>query len=381
MFPISLGQLDIKLISILIASIFCFFNRLINQYEGSLLLDNVILTNLYIHFAGIFSIIPLIIIKIRAKQVTNGNIEEINNDKGIEYIQTEINIKVISGKWKFLILLTLIYFVDSIMFVLTFEVKTNVWVWFIVFSSFLYYLIFKIKLFKHHYISVALIILIGFIIDPLIGNLQNDFSNGRNVLLLSLNFIRVILLSLYYVVAKYTMEQKFCSLYQLNFFICLIIFIIYGILLFFDYNYIGLYDYKEYYNNFNSTELLVALGVMATQFGKDMGVLNADKYYSPCHIFIIFVFGQLAYYTDLSKKYSIIVIISLLLMLFLSLIFNELIEINFCGLSYNTRRNIMNRANLENEENLLFMIKSDVNDINSQKDDILLELAENEIYN
>ena len=381
MFPISLGQLDIKLISILIASIFCFFNRLINQYEGSLLLDNVILTNLYIHFAGIFSIIPLIIIKIRAKQVTNGNIEEINNDKGIEYIQTEINIKVISGKWKFLILLTLIYFVDSIMFVLTFEVKTNVWVWFIVFSSFLYYLIFKIKLFKHHYISVALIILIGFIIDPLIGNLQNDFSNGRNVLLLSLNFIRVILLSLYYVVAKYTMEQKFCSLYELNFFVCLIIFIIYGILLFFDYNYIGLYDYKEYYNNFNSTELLVALGVMATQFGKDMGVLNADKYYSPCHIFIIFVFGQLAYYTDLSKKYSIIVIISLLLMLFLSLIFNELIEINFCGLSYNTRRNIMNRANLENEENLLFMIKSDVNDINSQKDDILLELAENEIYN
>ena len=381
MFPISLGQLDIKLISILIASIFCFFNRLINQYEGSLLLDNVILTNLYIHFAGIFSIIPLIIIKIRAKQVTNGNIEEINNDKGIEYIETEINIKVIRGKWKFLILLTLIYFVDSIMFVLTFEVKTNVWVWFIVFSSFLYYLIFKIKLFKHHYISVALIILIGFIIDPLIGNLQNDFSNGRNVLLLSLNFIRVIVLSLYYVVAKYTMEQKFCSLYELNFFICLIIFIIYGILLFFDYNYIGLYDYKEYYNNFNSTELLVALGVMATQFGKDMGVLNADKYYSPCHIFIIFVFGQLAYYTDLSKKYSIIVIISLLLMLFLSLIFNELIEINFCGLSYNTRRNIMNRANLENEENLLFMIKSDVNDINSQKDDILLELAENEIYN
>ena len=381
MFPISLGQLDIKLISILIASIFCFFNRLINQYEGSLLLDNVILTNLYIHFAGIFSIIPLIIIKIRAKQVTNGNIEEINNDKGIEYIETEINIKVIRGKWKFLILLTLIYFVDSIMFVLTFEVKTNVWVWFIVFSSFLYYLIFKIKLFKHHYISVALIILIGFIIDPLIGNLQNDFSNGRNVLLLSLNFIRVIVLSLYYVVAKYTMEQKFCSLYELNFFVCLIIFIIYGILLFFDYNYIGLYDYKEYYNNFNSTELLVALGVMATQFGKDMGVLNADKYYSPCHIFIIFVFGQLAYYTDLSKKYSIIVIISLLLMLFLSLIFNELIEINFCGLSYNTRRNIMNRANLENEENLLFMIKSDVNDINSQKDDILLELAENEIYN
>lgn len=92
MFPISLGQLYIKLISILIASIFRFFNRLINQYEGSLLLDNVILTNLYIHFAGIFSIIPLIIIKIRAKQVTNGNIEEINNDKGIEYIQTEINI-------------------------------------------------------------------------------------------------------------------------------------------------------------------------------------------------------------------------------------------------------------------------------------------------
>ena len=41
------------------------------------------------------------------------------------------------------------------------------------------------------------------------------------------------------------------------------------------------------------------------------------------------------------------VIISLILILFLSLIFNEIIEINFCGLSHNIKRNIMARAESE----------------------------------
>ena len=62
--------------------------------------------------------------------------------------------------------------------------------------------------------------------------------------------------------------------------------------------------------------------------------------------FIVYVFGRFAYYIDFSKN-SIIVLIFYLLILFLSLIFNEIIEINCCGLEKNTKRNIRYRAEIE----------------------------------
>ena len=69
MFPISFGKLDIKLVSILIGCVFCFLNRLLNQFKGTLLFENIFLTNVYIHLSGIFTAIPLIIFKFRNKQV------------------------------------------------------------------------------------------------------------------------------------------------------------------------------------------------------------------------------------------------------------------------------------------------------------------------
>ena len=77
---------------------------------------------------------------------------------------------------------------------------------------------------------------------------------------------------------------------------------------------------------------------------------NRDN--TPCHVFIIFVFGQLAYYIDFSRI-SLIVIFCLIFILFFSLIFNEIIEINCFGLSINTKRNISLRANKENIEEMI----------------------------
>ena len=67
-----------------------------------------------------------------------------------------------------------------------------------------------------------------------------------------------------------------------------------------NYYYFELDNFVEYFNNFNSTELLVGLGVLITQFALGIFLLITNKNYSPCHIFIAFVFGQLAYYMDFS---------------------------------------------------------------------------------
>ena len=88
-------------------------------------------------------------------------------------------------------------------------------------------------------------------------------------------------------------------------------------------------------------------------------------------MFIIFVFGQLAYYTDFGRN-SVLIIICLIFILFLSLVFNEIIELNFCGLSFNTKRNIILRAKIE--EDLIFK-KDEIVKENIEEGNYIIELV------
>ena len=359
---IRFGKIDKNLIPILIGCIFCFLNRLLNQYKDTYLFKNIILTNIFISFSDLFMIVPYIIYKIRSKKVVHNDNHELNQmDTKFEYIYEENNIEDdIKYKERYILLIGIIFFINYIMFVKTFEMKTNTWIVYILFTSIFYYIIFKAKLFKHHYLSIIIILIIGLIIDLIQGNIQNDFTN--NIVSLILSFIRVILLSFNYVIIKYTMEKKFVSLYEIGLFngiINLILFIIFAI---FDYFFFHIDNYEEYFNNFDGKEVLVIFGLMFTQFGIYLPLFIIDKNNSPCHIFIIFIFGQLAYYINLQEN-LVIVIICLIIILFFSLIFNEIIEINFCGLSHDTKKNIISRAETEVDESII--IKTDTLDENN----------------
>ena len=63
------------------------------------------------------------------------------------------------------------------------------------------------------------------------------------------------------------MEKKFCSPYEICLYTGLIDLIFYGIFEIFDYFFLELDNFGEYFNNFNSTEFWVCLGVIVTQFG------------------------------------------------------------------------------------------------------------------
>ena len=349
---IGLGKINTNLIPIIIGCIFCFLNRLLNQYEGTKLFENVMLTNIFISFSDIFTIIPYIIFKIRSKKVYKPENKEVipneTKETKFEYLYEETyDIEdEVEGKGKFIVLIGLIFFVNYFIFVYIFALKTNTWIMYILFTSIFYYLFFKSKLYRHHYLSIVIILIIGLVIDFVEGNIQKDFTENFKLILLS--FLRVILLSLNYVLIKYTMEKKYASPYEIGFFnglINLILFIIGAVI---DNFFIKKFEYKEYFDNLNDKELLVVLGLMISQFGIYISLFIIDKKDTPCHIFIVFVFGQLAYYYKLTEI-SIVSIICLILILFFSLIFNEIIELNFLGLSQNTRKNIINRANTEVE--------------------------------
>ena len=369
---ISLGKLDKDFISVVVGCVACFLNRLLNQYDGTLLFKNVILSNIFISISRFLTVIPYIILKIRSKRIKR--ISDVNNiyTNDIEYIYNHKKKTIRQDKFRYILLSAIIYLTQQILFVLTIQVKTNSWIWIIIITSLFDYLIFKIKLYKHHYLSAILILLIGILIDVVLENIQDDIIN--NTLYLLIKFVREILFSLYNVLAKYVMEKKFVSVYEFSFYVGTIILILLGIFSIFDYKFFGIDNYEEYFNNFNKTELLVILGEIITQFGINLSSLFTVKNNSPCHIFIMFLFGQLAYYINF-EGYSIFAIICLFFILFLSLIFCEIIEINFWGLSSDTKRNIMKRVQSEDEEHI---IRSSTIDSNITNDELLIELKEYE---
>ena len=76
---IGLGDVNKSLIAIIVGCIFCFLNRILNLFAETELFKNKILTNIFISFADVFTVIPYIITKRRSKsQVIKTNIKFLN---------------------------------------------------------------------------------------------------------------------------------------------------------------------------------------------------------------------------------------------------------------------------------------------------------------
>ena len=343
---ISLGKIDKNIIPIIVGSIFCFLNRLLNEAKPEIY-ENTILTNIVISLSRFLTIIPLIIFKIKFKQDRSYNDKNNNSDKNSKSIVLiyKNNRIYVKGVAKYVLLSAVIYLIQSIFFALAFKATTNAWIWYILIASIFYYLMFKVRLYKHHYLSIFFIIVIGTVIDLTTEAIIVD-ANNEPLALVS-KYIKEILFSLYNVIAKYVMEKKYISVYEFSFYIGafnLIVLIIFSI---FDNYFFHIYsNYGDILSNLGGIEILKVLGVLFTQVGINLGTLFTTKNCSPCHLFIIFVFGQVAYYINFDI-YRGLVISCLIIILFFSLIFSEIIEINLFGLSHNTKRNIIGRSESE----------------------------------
>ena len=343
---ISLGKIDKNIIPIIVGSIFCFLNRLLNGAKPEIY-ENTILTNIVISLSRFLTIIPLIIFKIKFKQERSYNDKNNNSDKNSKSIVLiyKNNRIYVKGVAKYVLLSAVIYLIQSIFFALAFKATTNAWIWYILIASIFYYLMFKVRLYKHHYLSIFFIIVIGTVIDLTTEAIIVD-ANNEPLALVS-KYIKEILFSLYNVIAKYVMEKKYISVYEFSFYIGafnLIVLIIFSI---FDNYFFHIYsNYRDILSNLGGIEILKVLGVLFTQVGINLGTLFTTKNCSPCHLFIIFVFGQVAYYINFDI-YRGLVISCLIIILFFSLIFSEIIEINLFGLSHNTKRNIIGRSESE----------------------------------
>ena len=200
-------------------------------------------------------------------------------------------------------------------------------------------------------------------------NLQDDITKNFGIVLLKL--LRETIYSSNYALVKYLFEKKFCSIYEISLSNGILGLLFLIILSIFDHYFFKYDDFSKYFDKFNIKELLVMIILMITQLGLYLCILIIIKANTPCHVFIIFVFGQLAYYVDFSKN-SILFMVFLLLILFMSLIFNEIIEINCFGFEKNTKKNIEKRARMESNDLLVL-------DIKLIKDKEQVDLEENDL--
>ena len=94
------------------------------------------------------------------------------------------------------------------------------------------------------------------------------------------------------------------------------------------------------YEKLNYIEIMYFLLIMIC--------LITIKYFTPSHIIFILIIGELELFIDRDWKSILSICIAFVMML----IFTEILELNFFGLSENTRKNIMNRAKIKNIESI-----------------------------
>ena len=237
------------------------------------------------------------------------------------------------------------------------DIKINLWVFDILFISLFSYLIFKIKIYRHHYVSIIIIIIIGIILDIIAGHYKNALSN---IFKINIKFIVEVVISLYVIIVKYSIERVNCTPQELCFFTGVITFIFFVFLLIFSI-YFDLGDYASFFINiskFNISDLFVFLGLIILKFIYNLFIRITIQKLPASQWLIIVVISELAPYIlelfdaiddNNSKINLILIIIGLCFIFFMTLIFNEVIEINCLGLSYNTKRNITSRSSYDLE--------------------------------
>jgi hypothetical protein len=236
----------------------------------------------------------------------------------------------------------------------------NFWIFDILFILIFSHFILKMKLYKHHFISLMLIIIFGIIIN-IIYNIYEEISEEFFFKILNTSIIEIIF-SLQIVVAKYAMEYKLSSPYEICLFegvfllvINLILLIIFTFIPMSEIKYIKntKYEGKMYIDNFfqyfskiSYIEVISFIIIMLGRFGFNIFCLLIIKYFTPSHSIIILIIGEVYFaFNDLEPLWRVFIEYFIYaLLIFVMLVFLEIIEINLWGLQKNTERNISLRA-------------------------------------
>jgi hypothetical protein len=210
----------------------------------------------------------------------------------------------------------------------------------------------KTKFYRHQYVGMISIIILGIGLN-ITEAYKEDAENTSNLFEISMIFISEICFCLTLVITKYNMEKNYCGPYEvciwegaigfiLNL-ICLVAFNLSGSTINGD-KYPD--NIKEYFENFDYNDFIVCFTVIIAMFFYNTSLFLTCNYFTPCHALIIFIIVDTRFYLRPSENaiLNILSFLILILIAFAFLIYIEIIEINICNISYNTKKNIEKRA-------------------------------------
>ena len=327
------------------------------------------------------SIIPLIIVKTKSRRDKTNDKSKENQQlslKGTRISLGDVNyIEKYDKKklriQKYLILLACA-FLDFAQKFLSFFLKkliiNNIWMFNIIFISLFDYLIMKAKLYRHQYISCIIIVLIG-IAATVVGFLGD---NERITVKLFLCIGIEIMYSLAIVLAKFLMDHRACSPFDVTFYEGIFALIVNSILLAIFTNIpitdedgkldkilkLTEYNGKIYIDHFiaafKDMQVVEVFFFILSAFGRLISNLFGHivvKHYTSSHIILVLILGEIGLAFKEKHEWKEIVQFSLFVFaLFILLIFTEIIEINACDLEKNTRKNIQLREELEGDNDI-----------------------------
>ena len=401
---IEFGIIDYKIIIPLIYPIFYQIRRLIHKDDEKALFE------FFTKFCGyLFSGIVYLIIKHRMKKLNSKNIEKINskndNDKEdsrkelvnvvtekqfrlvstIKFSENQLNLekkkidKINSKKqYIYVLSLVLIYlfpmFLDSYTLVNNFDIGTSssISLFVSIFSNIILSKIILGEKIYSHQIFASMIILISILIVIilfLIKAIHIESNIGVNIALIT--FISSFY-SLFNIMEKRYYNKFVDSPYHLMYVIGLfatILILVYEIftviIVGIDSNLNGIF-YQFYKNceRFQYLYILIFISDILTAFIWLWGIQLTVYFFTPCHFIISESISQIIsfFINDTISEYSdgeqATIIIFFFIIIFATLIYNEVLIINICSLSNNTKKNI-NLRQLRESESILTNIDLD----------------------
>ena len=352
---ISIGTIDIKFLIPVVGGLVGLIYRIfiVKSPKLGIIKQNPFLRSMYVTFGMILALIPLLIIKYKSKVGNDGQIIKSEYLKQLKDSKDAIK-KTKCKKFRFILYSTIFDFLQTLLISLVYFVY-NLWIFDIIIMSLFSFLILKTKYYKHQFISMIFIIILGFGLNIIAyfkfdktGDVIKSFST-------LMQFISEISVCLMVVIMKYNMEKNYCNPYELCFwegvfgFILNLIFLV----IFCQFE-ISLYGIKhpdnliKYFNEYDYNDFIVCLSIIAFYFLLDLSIILTCNYFTPIHTLIISIINETFRHLipDSNSNFilNILSIIFLFLITIMFLVFIEVIEINICNLSYNTKRNIELRS-------------------------------------
>ena len=343
-------------------------------------------------FGMSLSIIPFLIIKFRSKAI---NKDYSKNIVVYENVKKEEKKKLLKGKYLLLLTCAILDFIQKeLSFSIIHDSENNVWIFdllfFVIFSKF----ILNEKFYRHQYLSLLLMMIILIISIAVYDYNKIKEKIADFFLVLYIEFVY----SVNHVLNKYVMETKFCTPYEVSFYqglFCLIMNIILlcifsnveisknsGVLKVFNHQtYDGkifIDNFKYYIDGFDTTEFFAFFLNSIYRVTYNLFSLLTIKHFTPAHVIIILFLVDIDYFVETTVKGNYVSTpLIFIILFFLILVFTELIELNFLGISKNTKKNIKERA-IKEENNSNTRADSFNNKIIEIEDGLLIELPVNE---